>query len=127
MRTTITPKQTPTFRALIATDAGQRLTVNDVATQAELIAEGITDEYPISYSLLMLYEGVYTEVEGFTKVQLSTDCIVDEIGYNFSYTPEGRVTPMFPKSGRYAVEFKIYPRSGPIVVWRSDVLVEDVE
>lgn len=126
MRITITPRQTPSFRALIKTENDVRLTVNDVATQAELTAEGI-DDVPISYTLLMMYEGLYTEIEGFIKVPLTTDCIVDEALYNFIFTPEGRTVAMFPKAGQYVVEFKLYPHSGPIVTWRSEVVVREVE
>lgn len=126
MRVTITPRQTPSFRALIQTEAGVRLTANDIATASELETEGI-DEPPISYSLFMLYEGVYTAIEGYIDVELTTDCIVNEMKYNFIFTPEGRKTTMFPKAGQYIIGFKIYPKSGPRVEWRSEVVVREVE
>ena len=43
---------------------------------------------------------------------------VDEIGYNFKFTPDTRQYPAFENPGEYAVTFKVVPTVGNPIVWK---------
>lgn len=43
---------------------------------------------------------------------------VDEIGYNFKFTPDTRRYPAFENPGEYAVTFKVVPTVGNPIVWK---------
>ena len=129
MSLVITPEQTPVFRALVATESGTRLTQSDVATQAELTAEGISD-VPISLTVYKYVNGVYVVQTPFIGLQIDLSAYLTDttLDYNFEYIPNGRSQFMFPSSGEYVVEFKTYPKTGsPRVTWRTSVSVIESE
>ena len=129
MSLVITPEQTPVFRALVETESGTRFTQSDIATQAELTAEGISD-VPISFTLYKFVNGVYVKRTPFISVQIDVSAYLTDttLDYNFEYIPNGRSEFLFPDSGEYVVEFKTYPKTGsPRITWRTPVTVVDSE
>lgn len=135
---TISQKQTPCFRALIATESGALFDPQtDLATQSELTTEGI-ELPPISYSVFKTSSAVYRAangdvepVEGYQNVEIDVDALIEptdfaleDLEYNFSFTPESRATFPFEEPGGYFVDFIVYPKTGAAIVWRVWVTVE---
>ena len=42
---------------------------------------------------------------------------VDDVGYNFKFSPDSRVHCAFPESGSYRITFTIVPTVGNPIVW----------
>lgn len=136
---TISQRQTPCFRALIAKEDGTLFDkATDLATAASLAAEGLTNAHPISYSVYKtastLYyttTAEYEEVAGYQNIQIDaaaliapTDVESDNLDYNFTFTPAARSTFPFSESGVYFVDFTIYPTEGAAIVWREWLTVQ---
>lgn len=110
----------------------------NLATNADLIAEGLTDAHPVSYSVFRTTSTLYysttsesTPVEGFQNVEVDPDCLISpddvvegELDYNFSFTPNARASFPFALPGVYFVDFTIYPKEGAAIVWRTWVTVQ---
>ena len=136
---TISQRQTPCFRALIATDAGTLFDpATDLATQAELDSEHI-DAAPLSYSVFKTDSALYYQgsgdaspVEGFQDVAIDpsdalidpTDVSADELDYNFSFVPAARAAFPFADVGSYFIDFTMFPKVGAAIVWRTWVYVQ---
>ena len=135
----ITQRQTPCFRAMI-TDFGSGDLFDpdsDLATTAELTAEGLTNAHPVSYSVFKTPSKLYystaseaTPVAGFQNVAVDPDCLIDpddveadDLDYNFSFTPNARANFPFAEPGVYFVDFMIYPKEGAAIVWRTWITV----
>ena len=136
--TTISRKQTPAFRAMIATEDGTLFDAStQLATAAELAEEGI-EAAPISASFYKTDSQLYynatgqsTPVEGFQNVEIDAsafidpaDVVEDSLSYNFSWIPASRETFPFNAPGMYYVDFMAYPKTGAAIVWRVWVLVQ---
>lgn len=136
--TTISQRQTPCFRALIAQEDGTLFNSDtDLATAEELEEEGI-ELPPCSFSVLRAISeicytttGEATPVEGFQNVEISSDAFIapetvesDELNYNFSFVPESRTTFPFASPGVYFVDFTVYPKRGAAIVWRTPINVK---
>lgn len=137
--TTISQRQTPCFRALIATEDGTLFDPeNDLATAEQLVEEGI-DLPPCSFSVFRAASELYytttgdaTPVAGYQNVEIDPeDALVapadvesDDLNYNFSFVPESRTTFPFTTPGVYFVDFMIYPKAGAAIVWRTPITVK---
>ena len=135
---TISQRQTPCFRALVADESGALFDPEaDLATAEELEEEGI-DAAPISFSVFRAESEIYytttgeaTPVSGYQNVEIDASAFLDpdvvkseELDYNFSFVPESRATFPFTTSGVYFVDFTVYPKTGAAIVWRTPVTVK---
>ena len=136
---TISQRQTPCFRALIATEDGTLFDPeNDLAAAEQLVEEGI-DLPPCSFSVFRSESEIYytttgnaTPVAGYQNVEIDpADALInpetveeDELDYNFSFVPESRATFPFTSPGVYFVDFTVYPKAGAAIVWRTPVTVK---
>lgn len=137
---TISQKQTPCFRALIKEEGSGDLfdPSTQLATQAELDEEGLTNARPISYSVFRSQSQLYysttgdaSPVPGYQNVEIDSNALIDpatveslELDYNFTFTPEARASFPFTDPGVYFVDFMIYPKEGAAIVWRTPVTVQ---
>lgn len=136
--TTISRRQTPAFRAKIATESGTLFDAStDLATTADLTAEGITAA-PISASFFKTESQLYynatgqsTPVQGFQNVEIDDESFIapatvaaQSLDYNFNWVPDSRTSFPFSESGMYFVDFTVYPKTGAAIVWRTWVLVQ---
>ena len=142
---TISQRQTPCFRALIATEDGTLFDPEtDLASQADLTAEGI-EATPISYTLYKTESALYYQsgsgqaepVEGFQDVEIDAGAFIDPDdverdsggnltadSYNFSFVPDARSVFPFADVGTYFADFTVYPKTGAAIVWRTWVYVQ---
>lgn len=49
---------------------------------------------------------------------------VDEIGYNFKFSPNTREYPAFEHPGEYSVRFRVVPTVGNPIVWKRTLRFE---
>ena len=134
----ITQKQAPLFRAMIKKlndelfDPGE-----DLATRAELDAEGLTNVHPISYTVYKSQGGLTPyvadsntaePVPGYQNKEIDASAIMNpaeveqgQLDYNFSFTPANRSTFAFPDVGWYFVDFQIMPKEGNAIIFRVNV------
>ena len=135
---TISQRQTPCFRALIAAEDGALFDPEtDLATAEELEEEGIAAA-PISFSVSRAESEIYytttgeaSPVSGYHDVEIDASALLDpdvvasdKLDYNFSFVPESRATFPFTSSGVYFVDFTVYPKTGAAIVWRTPIIVK---
>lgn len=109
-----------------------------LATQQDLIDEGLTGVYPVSYSVYKTQSALYysttseaAPVADYQNVEIDSSCVLtpaqvetDLLDYNFTYTPEARASFPFQTPGVYFVDFMMYPKEGAAIVWRTWVTVQ---
>lgn len=135
---TISQSQTPCFRAMIAAEDGTLFDTSvDLATAEQLEEEGI-DLPPASFSVFRAASELYysttgdaTPVAGYQNVEINSDAFIDPadvqadaLNYNFSYVPPSRTTFPFTTPGVYFVDFRVYPKEGAAIVWRTPITVK---
>ena len=126
----ITRRQTPIYRALIRSEQGEYFDPEtDLATATELEAEGI-DAPPVGYTVYRFADPFAVEtgdgapVVGFEDVPIAPEeAFVDGFDFNFQFAPTRRVAFPFAEPGLYAVDFAVYPKVGPPIVFRVPTTV----